>query len=139
MMNQMIEAEYFEKYVKEVFSFLETEFKMRLDKINVNGNAFYEVTFKDKKKVISISYENISNYFQVILFKLVNGQLPDYDDKTKTIHLNKLNNELLTQLDKKEFQENNFYFQDIKTETEIEKMLLKAAKDLRICLKYYNE
>ncbi len=135
----MIDSKHFEKYVKEVFSFLELEFNLILDKIIVNGNALYEVTYVDKSKIISISYENIEDYFQVIIFKLKKGQLPDYDDKANTIHLSVLRNELLTQIDKKEFQNNNLYFKNKKAESGIEKMLLKAAKDLRICLKYYKD
>jgi len=131
----MIDSDKFQNFVKRTFSFLVTEYGMTLDKEKINGNAFYDIQFRDKDKVISISLENIENYFQVILFKLDNGQLPDYDDKVKTIHLTELNKRFLTTLDKKEFEDNDRHFGEIMTEDKIEKQILKSAKDLRLCLK----
>jgi len=134
----MIESDRFIKFVQGTFSFLVTELKMKYEKETINGNIFYDIHYRDKDKVISISLETIENYFQVILFKLHGGQMPDYDDKTKTIHLNKLNQSILKTVDKTEFADNNNYFGDIRTEDETERMILKSAKDLRICLKYYD-
>lgn len=111
---------------------------MTLDKEKVNGNAFYDIQFRDKNNVVSVSLENIENYFQVILFKLDHGQLPDYDDKTRTIHLEELNKRFLATLDKEEFNNNDRHFEDIKTDDKIEKQILKSAKDLRLCFKQMN-
>ncbi|MCO4292017.1 hypothetical protein NF867_03965 [Solitalea sp. MAHUQ-68] len=134
----MIDSDKFQNFVKRTFSFLVTEYGMTLDKEKINGNAFYDIQFRDKDKVISVSLENIENYFQVILFNLNNGQLPDYDDKTRTIHLTELNKKFLTALDKKEFEDNDRQFADIVTEDKTEKQILKSAKDLRLCLKQMN-
>jgi len=111
---------------------------MKYENEKINGNVFYDIHYRDKDKVISISLETIENYFQVILFKLHGGQMPDYDDKTRTIHLNKLNQSILKTVDKVEFADNNNFFEDIRTENETERMILKSAKDLRICLKHYD-
>ena len=73
------------------------------------------------------------------LFTLDNGKRSDYDDNTKTFHLNKLTDKLLRTLDKTEFENNNRHFKDIEAKDETEKMILKSAKDLRLCLKHIND
>ena len=129
--------EYMEK-VKEYYSFLSTEFNLAIVNEKIRGNAFYDVQYGDKTKTVSINYENIEDCFQVIIFKLQNGQMPDYDDKTNTLHLNKLNAAVLSKVDKNESNLNNEYFTKFQAKDEIEKKLLKAAKELRLCLKHFN-
>ncbi len=133
----MIEEEVYIDYATKAFSFLLTEFQFRLNKKTANGNVFYDVEFTDDKtKTISISLETIDNSLRVTLFTLNNGQKSDYDDKTKTFHLNQMNDRILKTLDKIEFKQNNKYFKDLETKDETEKMILKSAKDLRLCLKH---
>ena len=79
----MIEDLEFIEKVKLYYSFLITEFDYSLVNEVVNGNAFYDVEFRCKDKVISISYENIEDHLEVILFLLQNGEIPDFEDKTK--------------------------------------------------------
>jgi len=88
---------------------------------------------------VSISYENIEDYLLVIIFLLQNGKLPDYDDKTKTLHLNKINAQILSRIDKNEISLNNEYFDKFNPKYELKKKLLKSAKELRLCLKHYDE
>lgn len=125
--------------VKAYFDFLITEFDFKISEEKIRGNAFYDVQYKDKKRIISISYENIENYLLVIVFLLQNGELPDYDDKTKTLHLNKLNTYFLSRIDKSEVHFNNEYFAKFSPKDELERKLLKSAKELRLCLKYFDE
>ena len=105
----------------------------------VIGNFFYDVQFSNNVKIVSISYENAEDYFQVIVFMLQNGKLPNYDDKTKTLHLNKLNQEILSKIDKREVSLNSQYFSKFNPINELEKRLLKAAKELRLCLEHFSE
>ncbi len=70
---------------------------------------------------------------------LQNGELPDYDDKTKTLHLNRLNAQVMSSIDRKEIGLNNEYFEKFNVKAEIEKQLLKSAKELRLCLKHFKE
>jgi hypothetical protein len=134
----MIDGKEYIETVKEYYSFLTTEFNLPIVNEKVRGNAFYDVQYGDKIKIVSINYENIEDYFQVIIFKLQNGQMPDYDDKTRTLHLNKLNAAVLSKVDKNEISLNNEYFTKFQTENEIKRKLLKAAKELRLCLKHFN-
>ncbi|MGV8096318.1 MAG: hypothetical protein AB2L24_31065 [Mangrovibacterium sp.] len=135
----MIDGKDYVDTVKKYYSFLNTEFNMSITDEKVRGNAFYDVQYGDKTKVISINYENIEDYFQVTIFKLQNGKMPDYDDKTKTLHLNKLNAAVISKADKSEINLNNEYFVKFNAKDELERKLLKSAKELRLCLKHLNE
>ncbi len=130
----MINSEEYIAFVKRTFSFLESEFHLEFGNITVNGNAFYDIQYVDTEKVISISLENISNFYQVTLFILSEGKMPDYDDKTKTLHLNKLTKQFLKNIDKESLLENNQFFKEIEIKDETERMICKSAKDLRLCL-----
>ena len=131
----MITSEKYIDFVTETFSYLIEEFDYENGNVKINGNIFYDVEFKNIDSVISISLETLENYPRVVIFKSENGILSDYDDRTKTTHLNQLTKEILPNLDKIDFELNERYFEIIKTETEIEKLILKSAKELRICLK----
>jgi hypothetical protein len=132
------DLEYIEA-VKLYYSFLETEFGFSKANETVNGNAFYDVEFKDGERIISISYENIEDQLEVIVFMLQNGKMPDYDDKTKTLHLQQLNRLVMVKANKEEINSNAEYFAKYKVKNELERKLLKEAKELRLCLKHFSE
>lgn len=134
----MIEGNQYIEIVEAYFCFLITEFGFKISEEKIRGNAFYDVQYKDEKRIVSISYENIEDYLLVIVFLLQNGELPDYDDKTKTLHLNKLNIEVLSRVDKSEINLNNEHFLKFRARNELERKLLKSAKELRLCLKYFE-
>jgi len=127
----MIEGEKYIEVVKEYFGYLITEFGFKVLEEMINGNYFYRVRYIGNEKVISISYENIEDYLLVIVFMLQNGELPNYDDKTKTLHLNKLNAQVLSKVDKNEIILNSGYFAKFETKDELERKLLKGAKELQ--------
>ncbi len=135
----MIDGTKYIEIVKLFFSFMITEFGFRLSKETENGNAFYDVEYSDSGRVVSISYENIEDYLQVIVFKLKDGELPDYDDKTHTLHLNELNKMILFGIDKNEIKKNNEDFDKFDADDELERKLLKSAKELRLALKHWNK
>lgn len=135
----MIDGKRYIEIVKLFFSFLITEFGFNKTKEIENGNAFYDVEYRDSKRAISISYENIEDYLQLIVFKLKNGQLPDYDDKTHTLHLSELNKKVLSEINKKEIEENNVEFNKFDPNDELERKLLKSAKELRLALKRWDK
>lgn len=132
----MIEGKKYIEIVKTYFSFLVNEFDYQVYDEKIRGNAFYDLQYQDKNKntIISIPYENIDDYLQVIIFILQNGELPNYDDKTKTIHLNILNARILSIVNKSEVSLNNKYFDNFTPQTELERKLLKGAKELRLCM-----
>ena len=135
----MIDGKEYVRTVKEYFAFLEVEYNMRLSDEVVNGSFYYDVSYKDKVRAISISYENAEDYLQVIIFILHNNKLANYDDKTKTLHLNRLNSLVLSTANKSEIDLNNEYFLGFETENGLKKRILKSAKELRLCLQHFNE
>ncbi len=132
------DIEYIET-VKLYYSFLETEFGFKKTNETINGNAFYDVEFTDNEKIVSISYENIEDHLEVIVFMLKDGKMPDYDDKTKTLHLKQLNKLVMTKASKQEINANAEYFTNYIAKNELERKLLKEAKELRLCLKHFTE
>ena len=130
----MISFEKYSELVKNSFSFLITEFEFNLNKIVENGNMFYDIEYSGINKVISISLETYENYIRVVIFKLDNGKLSEYDDKTKTNHLNQLTKEYFPKISKEEITENSLFFKNILTETE--KQIIKSAIELRLVMKF---
>jgi len=123
-------------HITEVFFyFLKEEFGFREPTTTDRENLFYDVEYKKENLVISISYENREDHFQVTLFKTKNG-ISDYDDKNSTIHLSALNKEVYPVLTQKDFEENNTFFTSTGASSVLEKRMLKAAKELRLCLKH---
>lgn len=135
----MIEGDLYIKIVGLFYSFLESEFG--LDKVNetINGNTFYDVEYTDAEKLISISYENIEDHLEIILFKLSDGKMPDYDDKSQTLNLNHLNSIVMSQVAKDEINSNTQYFSKYNAKDELERRLLKGAKELRLSLKHFDQ
>jgi len=135
----MIDGNQYIAVVKAYFYFLITEFNFKVSEAKIRGNAFYDIQYKDSTRIVSISYENIEDYFQVIVFMLQNGELPDYDDKTRTLHLNKLNTQVLLSIERSEIRLNSEFFVRFNPKDELERKLLKSAKELRLCLKHFRE
>lgn len=134
----MIDGKKYINTVRDFFSFLESEFAMTVAEEKERGNVYYDVQYRDQSKVVSISYENIEDYLQIIVFRLENGELPDYDDKTKTLHLSQLNRITLPNVDKNEIISNSEYFSKYVANGEVERQLLKSAKELRLCLMHFD-
>ncbi|MEO6168171.1 MAG: hypothetical protein ABIO46_12410 [Chitinophagales bacterium] len=134
----MIEGLEYVETVKSFFSFLKSNYDFKKIKQTINGNAFYDVEYMGEGKVVSISYENIEDHLEIIVFKLQNGEMPDYDDKSRTLHLSQLNAIVMPKADKSEMSSNNRYFAKFHPKDELERMLLKSAKELRLYLKYFN-
>jgi len=135
----MIDGNKYIEIVRIYFHFLITEFGFKVSEEIINGNFFYRLRYINKIKAVTISYENIEDYLSVFISILQNGELPDYDDKTKTLHLNRINAQILSRIDKNEISLNNEYFDKFNPKDELERKLLKSAKELRLCLKHYDE
>jgi hypothetical protein len=135
----MIESSQYLAIVNRYFNFLITEFDFKTVEEKIRGNLFYDVQYQDAVRVISISYENIEDYFQVIVFLLQDGELPDYDDKTKTLHLNRLTAKVLSTVSKPDIHLNNKYFKKFIPDNEFQRKVLKSAKELRLCLEHFGE
>lgn len=133
--EKMISEKEFIMSVKKIYSFLINEFNYSLIGKKNRTNLFYDVEYQQDESIISISYENREDYLQIILFRLNNGTLPNYDDKEKTFHLENLNKKILSLLSIEDFEENIDFFSRLTPLNQIENRLLKSAKELRLCLK----
>lgn len=128
------EDEYF-LIIEKQFLYLVDEFNYKIINKKSGISFLYDVNFQTSNSMISVSYDRRDNNLQVILFILKDGHLPDYDDKEHTIHLEKLNNKIIPYLNKEEISDNNDFFRNIKPLNHFEKILLKLAKELRLCMK----
>ena len=134
----MIIGDKYISLVKAYFYFLEKEFNYKEKNITNRKNLFYDIEYQRDDIIISISYENREDYLQVIIFKTKNGVLPNYDDKESAIHLDALNRKILKHLSSEDFKENDRAFSRILATDKSENVLLKSAKELRLCLKNIN-
>lgn len=135
----MLDGKNYIEMVESFFTFLVTEFDFRQTKKTENGNFYYDVEYRDAGRVVSVSYENVEDYLQVIVFRLENGMLPDYDDKRRTLHLYELNKRILAKIDKQEIEENSVLFSRFVANSRLERKLLKSAKELRLILKHWDK
>lgn len=133
----MIEGARYIELVNSYFCFLDDEFHFKLFETHINGNVFYSIRYRNPDEVVSISYENIEDYFLVIVYLLQNGELPNYDDKTKTLHLDKLNERIIPYVGVDEIKLNNEHFSKFRARSDFERKVLKAAKELRLCLRQF--
>jgi len=134
----MIDGNEYIAIINRFYFFLETEFDFTKRNETINGNVFYDVEFINKEKVVSISYENIENHLEVIVFILTDGSMPNYDDKTKTLHLRQLNSLVMPKISIDEINSNTACFAKCNATNEIEQKLLKEAKELRLCLRNFS-
>lgn len=134
----MIEETKYIQTVRLFYAFLESE--LGFDQVNevVNGNAFFDVEYRNSERVISVSYENIEDYLQIIIFMLENGEMPDYNDKSKTLHLSRLASFLISIVSREKINSNSKYFAKFNTKSKLERQLLKQAKELRLCLEHFD-
>ena len=135
----MIDGNKYIRTVETYFEFLEKEYAFTLADKKIRGNAFYDVHYETNEKLVSISYENTEDYLETIIFVLERGSVPNYDDKTKTLHLNRLTPIVFSIIDEDEISLNNQHFSNLRSADELERRLLKSAKELRLCLIHFNE
>ncbi|MDP4216254.1 MAG: hypothetical protein Q8927_08630 [Bacteroidota bacterium] len=131
-------AAYFEE-VKRYFIYLITEYSFWIRDEEIRANVYYDLRFRSQEKEISISYENLEDYFLVRLYLLHDGQMPKFNDKEGIMDLRKLNEVIISRLDKQEILLNNEFFANFSPSNLIGREILKAAKDLRLCLKHFDE
>lgn len=87
-----------------------TEFEFGILKKTENGNVFQHVEYGDTKRMVPISYKNVEDYLQVLLFRLINGAAPIYDDKGNSFHLSALNKKYNFPLIKRKYLKIIYFF-----------------------------
>jgi hypothetical protein len=119
-----------------VFQFLTEEFGYEVAGTTSVRDVYQEIVFGKTGQVISVSYENADDDLQVVLFKVKDGKLPDFDDETHTLHLTDMTDDVLARLTPGQIQEYKKWFSDINSETRLDKQLQESAAWLRLCLRH---
>ncbi|MDR1976852.1 MAG: hypothetical protein LBQ18_07655 [Campylobacteraceae bacterium] len=134
----MIDGDKYIETTSAYFDFLIKEFGFKIFAKTINGNFFYSVQYKNETQLISISYENLEDFLSIAIVSLKDGGANVYDE-TKALNLNQLSAKILPHINKNGITENNKYFYQYSPQNAAERQLLKTAKELRICLKYFGK
>ncbi|MDR0938375.1 MAG: hypothetical protein LBN29_03320 [Mediterranea sp.] len=126
----MIEEQEYIETIETFFSFLIDEFGYVKSSVKIRGNAFYDVQYSNDIRSISISYENIGDYFQVIVYTLRNGEMPNYDDDENILYLKDHNRSIWETMSKESVKVIAEKFAQYHTYNPFKRAVLKQAKDL---------
>lgn len=113
-----------------------TKLGFKVDEPSVSGR-YYRTSFTGLSHAVSVSYEPGDNALFVIVFIRNNGELSDVDDSTKTLRLVDLNRRYMSAVTAEERAENEAFFRSVDAKDEEERVVLKAAKELRLVLPRY--
>lgn len=131
----MISREQYYQTIIDYFSFLVNDYNYKISSTNQSNSLLYDVEYSNGEGVISISFEVIGENVNVVIFSLINGKKSNYDDAMNTFHLNKLLKGISKEKMKNNINLNISYFKNCKNATsDVEKMVLKKAKELRLYL-----
>jgi len=135
----MIEGNLYTQLVRSYFDFLVTEFDFKLLELNIKHNIFYEVQYKDKTKKVIISYKNLSAHLMVVVSMSQNKELSGKADDVTVLSLDQLAINVSSYIDKAEIYLNDKFFSKFYANGKLEMDLLKAAKELRLCLRHFHK
>jgi hypothetical protein len=107
-----------------------------MDEPSISGR-FYRVSFTGSAHAVSVSYEPGDDALFVMVFSRENGELSDIDDRTKTPRLADLNSRYMATITSEDRAENERTFECVAVNDKEERLLLKAAKELRLVLPKY--
>jgi hypothetical protein len=128
----------FLRIVRTAFLPIFSALGFQMDTPSTSGR-FYRASFTSPNYVISISYEPGDNSQFVIIFTKENDELSDIDDRSKTPRLADLNSRYMHTISSDERVQNEAFFASVQVTGDQEKLLLKAAKELRLVFpKYLN-
>lgn len=97
----------------------------------------YRATFTGPKHSVSVSFEPGDGAFFVLVFSREHGELSDMDDRLKTPRLSDLNSRYMNMVSSEERTANEAAFKSVVARDNEERVLLKAAKELRLVLPKY--
>jgi hypothetical protein len=126
----------FLRITSEAFSPFLRALGFAVDEPSISGR-YYRVSFTSSSHGISISYEPGDEALFVIVFSRKNGELSDIDDRITTPRLSDLNSRYMEAITNEERVDNEAIFESIKVNDKEERILLKAAKELRLVLPKY--
>lgn len=120
-----ITHEAFEPFLKEL-GFV-------MDEPSISGR-YYRTSFTAFQNAVSVSYEPGDDAFFVMVFGRKNGQLSDIDNRKETPRLSDLNSRYMATVTQAERVANEKAFESVLVHDNEERLVLKAAKELRLVL-----
>jgi hypothetical protein len=106
------------------------------DGTKISGNHF-SARFAGPNHAVSISYEPGTNFLSVMVPHRGYERLSDIDDRQKTPRLSDLNARFDPAVSSEDCVSNEEHFRNIVVRDDAERLLLKAAKELRLVLPKY--
>ncbi len=104
-----------------------------MDAPSISGR-FYRASFTGPAHAVSVSYEPGDETLFVMVFSREHGTLSEIDDRAKTPRLGDLNSRYMPTVMNEERAENEAVFRSVMANDQEERLLLKAAKELRLVL-----
>jgi hypothetical protein len=95
------------------------------------SGRLYRITFTRPKEVVWVAYEPGDEMLSIMLFTRQNEVLSDTDDRSTTPRLNDLDLRYMHTVAKVERRANEVLFRAIEPRDNEQRLLLKAAKELR--------
>jgi hypothetical protein len=126
----------FLRIAKEAFVPFLKELGFVMTAPSISGR-FYRVSFTGSAHAVSVSYEPGDEVLFVMVFSRKNGELSDIDDRAKTPRLADLNSRYMPTITNEERAENDVVFESTIVHDKEERLLLKAARELRLVLPKY--
>ena len=114
-----------------------------LARFGFNENApdisgrLYDATFTSPSHLVSISYEPGDDAFFVMVFSRCDGRLSNIDDRSKTPRLEDLNKRYMNSISSEDRRKSELEFAEVVVRDDVERRLLKFAKELRLVLPKY--
>lgn len=115
-----------------------TELGFSVTELEVSGR-FYSAEFTGRGCLVSVTFEPGDEALFVMVREREGklGRLSDIDDRVKTPRLSDLNRRFMPQLSERERVSNEASFEGVRAEDDTERLMLKAAKELRLVLPLY--
>jgi hypothetical protein len=126
----------FFRVLHEAFEPFLKELGFSMDEPSISGR-YYRASFTAQSNAVSVSYEPGDDALFVMVFGRKNGQLSDIDNRIETPRLGDLNNRYMATITHAECVANEKTFESVIVHDKEERLLLKAAKDLRLVLPKY--
>lgn len=126
----------FFRIVDEAFAPFLTELGFELEPPSISGRM-YSARFDSKTHAIDLSFEPGDRTLFVMVLTRENGEFSNIDDRAKTPRLSDLNVRYMGQINDDERASNENFFRSIAPHDSDERLLVKAAKELRFVLPKY--
>jgi hypothetical protein len=127
----------FFRIADEAFAPFLGELGFSMDTPSISGRL-YSVSFSSGTHSVQISYETADDEAaRILVFTKEHGRKSDIDDTVKTPRLADLNRRYMREISIDERAANDAVFASIQVNDHEERLLLKAAKELRLVLPKY--